>query len=164
MAIVVRRATAADVPAITRIYNEGIVDRLATLETEERTEEERAAWLAARGERHPALVAEIDGVVAGWGSLNPFSPRPAYRWVADFSVYIARDRRGQGIGSALLAALEETARELAYHKLVLAAFPFNTAGMALYRRHGFQTVGIYHEQGQLDGGWVDTIVMEKLLG
>jgi len=159
----VRQATAADVPAITRIYNQGIADRLATLETEERTEDERAAWLAGRGERHPALVAEVEGVVAGWGSLNPFSPRPAYRWVADFSVYVARERRGQGVGGAIMAALEEAARDLGYHKLVLAAFPFNAAGMALYRRHGFQTVGVYHEQGQLDGRWVDTIVMEKIL-
>jgi phosphinothricin acetyltransferase len=35
--------------------------------------------------------------------------------------------------------------------------------MALYTKHGFRTVGIYKEQGQLDGRWVDTIIMEKLL-
>src|SRR5438067_1411605 len=100
----IRPAAAADVPAIARIYNEGIRDRLATLETEERTAAERAAWLAARDERHPVLVAERDGVVAGWGSLNPFNPRPVYAHVADFSIYVARDARGGGVGSALLAA------------------------------------------------------------
>jgi L-amino acid N-acyltransferase YncA len=159
----IRPATAADVPAVTRIYNEGIVDRLATLETEERTEPERAAWLAARGERHPVLVAERDGRVVGWGSLNPFNPRPAYRFVADFSVYVAREARGGGVGSALLQALVEAARALGYHKLVLAAFPFNPAGVALYRRHGFREVGVYREQGVLDGRWVDVVVMERLL-
>src|SRR5215207_1159473 len=108
----IRTATAADVPDITRIYNEGIHDRLATLETEERTPEERQAWLEARDERHPVLVAERGGTVAGWGSLNVFNPRPAYMHVVDFSIYVGREARGAGIGQALLAALIERAREL----------------------------------------------------
>jgi phosphinothricin acetyltransferase len=162
--ITIRDATTADAPAIARIYNQGIEDRLATLETELRTPEERAAWLAARGPRHPVIVAvDAEGSLLGWASLNPFNPRPAYDHVADFSVYVAREHRGRGVGDALLGALEERARGLAYHKLVLAAFPGNAAGMRLYQRHGFRTVGVYQEQGQLDGRWVDVIIMEKLL-
>jgi phosphinothricin acetyltransferase len=84
--------------------------------------------------------------------------------VVDFSVYVAREARGRRIGSLLLSELEARARELGFHKLVLAAFPHNTAGMKLYERHGFRTVGIYKEQGKLDGNWVDVIIMEKLLG
>ena len=159
----VRDATAADAEAIARIYNEGIEDRVATLETERRDAAERASWLAARGERHPVLVAEDENGLAGWASLNPFSPRPAYRFVADFSVYVERSARGSGVGRALLAALIAEARRLGYHKLVLAAFPFNAAGTALYRRAGFREVGVYREQGVLDGRWVDTVVMELLL-
>lgn len=162
--MLIREATAADTAAIAAIYNEGIVDRVATLETEARSAEERAAWLAARGPRHPVLVAvDGDGAVAGWGSLNPFNPRPAYDHVVDFSVYVARARRGQRVGDLLLRALEERARAIGYHKMVLAAFPTNTAGLRLYARRGFTTVGVYHEQGQLDGRWVDVIVMEKIL-
>ncbi len=160
----IRDATREDAAALACIYNQGIEDRLATLETQQRTPEERAEWLAARGPRHPVLVAvDDDGAVVGWGSLNAFNPRPAYNHVADFSVYVAREQRGRGIGDALLGALEERARGLGYHKLVLAAFPTNAAGMRLYERHGFTTVGIYREQGLLDGQWVDVIVMEKLL-
>jgi len=125
----IRDATAVDAAAICRIYNRAIEDRIATLETEERTPEERRAWLAARGLRHPVLVAEADGVVVGWASLN----------------VVAR------------------ARELGYHKLVLSAFPGNEAGMRAYRRAGFRDVGVYREQGRLDGRWVDTIVMERRL-
>jgi phosphinothricin acetyltransferase len=110
------------------------------------------------------LVAERDGVVAGWGSLNVFNPRPAYRFVADFSVYVAAAARGAGVGSALLAALIERAQTLGFHKLVLAAFPFNEPGMRLYRRFGFREVGIYREQGLLDGHWVDVVIMERVLG
>jgi phosphinothricin acetyltransferase len=160
----IRDATLADAAAIARIYNQGIEDRVATLETQVRTPEERAEWLASRDARHPVLVAtDGDGAVAGWGSLNSFNPRPAYEHVVDFSVYVGREQRGRGIGEALLSALEARARTLAYHKMVLAAFPTNAPGMRLYERHGFTTVGIYHEQGMLDGRWVDVIIMEKIL-
>ncbi len=161
--VAIRPAVRADVPAITRIYNQGIRDRLATLETEERSESERAEWLAARTERTPVLVAERGAQVVGWGSLNSFNPRPVYRFVADFSVYVDESASGQGIGGTLLDALIVRARELDYHKLVLAAFPVNAAGMRLYRSRGFREVGIYREQGQLDGRWVDVILMERLL-
>src|SRR5687768_14430644 len=100
----VRDATPADAAAIAWIYNQGIEDRVATLETQLRTTEERAEWLAAHGPRHPVLVAVDDeGAVLGWSSLNQFNPRPAYDHVADLSVYVAREQRGRGIGDALLA-------------------------------------------------------------
>ena len=161
--LAIRDATPEDAPAIARIYNQGIEDRVATLETELRSAEERRQWLAARGPRHPVLVAHDATGVVGWASLNPFNPRPAYDYVADFSVYIARERRGTGIGRALLEALEDRARALGYHKLVLAAFPTNAAGLRLYQWRGFRTVGVYHEQGLLDGRWVDVVVMERIL-
>jgi L-amino acid N-acyltransferase YncA len=189
----IRAATVADAAAICRIYNQGIEDRVATLETELRTPEERSAWLAARSPRHPVIVAEITGpeitepIVAGaepgtisnrpptaqaastavatiaWGSLNQFNPREAYQHVVDFSIYVERAYRGRGVGKVMLARLIELAREQRYHKMVLSAFPSNSGGMALYERMGFRTVGVYKEQGMLDGRWVDTIVMEKLL-
>ncbi|HEX5500647.1 MAG TPA: arsinothricin resistance N-acetyltransferase ArsN1 family A [Thermomicrobiales bacterium] len=160
----IREATLEDAPAIARIYNQGIEDRVATLETQLRSPAERTEWLAARQPRHPVLVAvDGDGAVLGWASLNNFNPRPAYDHVGDFSVYVARERRGRGVGDALLGALVERARALGYHKLVLAAFPTNAPGMRLYERHGFATVGVYHEQGMLDGRWVDVVVMEKVL-
>jgi L-amino acid N-acyltransferase YncA len=161
--LTVRAAEPTDADAIAGIYNQGIEDRLATLETETRSGEERRRWLAARGPRHPVIVGETGGRVVGWGSLNSFNPRPAYDHVADFSVYVERDWRGRGVGHRLLEALITRARDLGYHKLVLAAFPFNAAGITLYRRLGFVEVGVYREQGQLDGKWVDVVVMEQLL-
>jgi len=70
---------------------------------------------------------------------------------------------GKGVGRALLSRLIELGRQHGFHKLVLSAFPINTGGMALYEKLGFRTVGVYKEQGLLDGKWVDTIIMEKLL-
>ena len=161
--LTIRPAVAADADAICLIYNQGIEDRVATLETQRRTAEERRAWLAARGPRQPALVAEAGGEVVAWASLDACNPRPAFEHVADVSVYVRRDRRGRGLGRALLAALDGEARRHGYHKLVLAMFPWNEGALGLYRRHGFRDVGTYREQGRLDGRWVDVHVMEKLL-
>ena len=161
--ITIQPARPSDAAQICTIYNQGIEDRVATLETEQRTPGERREWLATRGPRHPVIVADAGGQVVGWGSLNPYNPRPAYEHVADFSVYVERGWRGKGVGRRLLARLIELAREIGYHKMMLAAFPFNEAGVALYERMGFSRVGICHEMGLLDGAWVDTVVMEKLL-
>lgn len=162
-AIRIRDAVSRDAPALAMIYNQGIADRLATLETEERTVEERRNWLLSRGPRHPVIVAEADGCVVGFGSLNVFNPRQAYDHVVDFSLYVERSWRGKGVGGRLLEALVARARCIGFHKMVLSAFPFNPAGVALYQRCGFRVVGVYKEQGLLDGHWVDTIIMERLL-
>ncbi len=161
--IAVRLGTPADAAAVSTIYNQGIEDRVATLETELRSVEERRRWMTGRASRYPVVVAEHDGFVIGWGSLNPFNPRSAYDHVVDFSLYVERGWRGKGVGRALLSRLIALARQLGYHKMVLAALPFNAAGRALYERMGFVTVGVYREQGRLDGKWVDVIIMEKLL-
>ena len=181
MAYRIRPATEADAAAICQIYNQGIEDRLATLETELRTPDERREWLAVRSPRHPVVVCELaipatasarpptplpdhaPPAPIAWASLNVFNARDAYRFVADISVYVERQWRGKGAGRVLLTRLVELGREHGYHKLVLSAFPFNQAGIALYDKLGFRTVGVYKEQGQLDGAWVDTIIMERLL-
>jgi len=166
-AIALRPATPADAAAICQIYNQGIEDRIATLETEPRTPEERGQWLAVRGPKHPVFVAmetsDPEGTIVGWGSLNVYNARPAYQYVADFSIYIERGWRGKGVGRRLLEHLIEQARHLGYHKMMLSTFPFNATGVALYERLGFTRVGVLHEMGQLDGRWVDTLIMEKLL-
>ena len=169
-AIAIRSATEADAAAICVIYNQGIEDRIATLETELRTPAERRQWLSARGPRHPVFVAEAASpsgedttTVVGWSSLNVYNPRPAYQYVADFSIYIERGWRGKGVGRRLLEHLIEQARALGYHKMMLSTFPFNASGVALYERMGFTRAGVFREMGQLDGRWVDTLIMEKLL-
>ena len=163
VSVAIRPARSGDARAICEIYNEGIEDRIATLETRLRTSDDQRAWLESRDERHPVMVAERDAAVVGWGSLNEFNPRPVYDTVSEFSVYVARSARGAGVGRKLLEKLIVVARDIGYHKMVLAAFEWNTAGIALYERVGFRRVGVYREQGLLDGRWVDTVIMEKLL-
>jgi len=159
----IREAKEHDIPRIRDIYNQGIEDRIATLEEQPKTMEEMNQWFYQRSPRYTVLVAELDGEVQGWASLNPYSHRCAYAGVADVAVYIDRNWRGKGLGSKLLQALEETARENRFHKLVLFTFPFNQLGQGLYRKVGFREVGIFKKQGILDGNFVDVMAMEKLL-
>lgn len=160
---VVRLAGERDLPAIRRIYNEGIVDRVATLDLDEKNEAEIATWWANHGGRYPVLVAESAGTVAGWAAINRYSQRCAYDGVADLSIYVAREHRGEGLGRVLMAALESVAREHDFHKMVLFTFAFNAAAQRLYRGQGFREVGTFREQGRLDGRYVDVMAMEKLL-
>lgn len=159
----IRPASEGDAGAICTIHNQGIADRIATLDTTLRTIEGTGVWLADHGPRHPVIVAEVDGTIVGWACLNRFNARPAYDHVADFSVYVERGWRGKGVGRQLLDRLIELARGIGYHKMVLAAMASNDAGLTLYTRAGFTRVGIYREHGQLDGRWVDVAIMEKLL-
>ncbi|WP_246188184.1 arsinothricin resistance N-acetyltransferase ArsN1 family A [Paenibacillus tengchongensis] len=159
----VRSAESADLPAILNIYNQGIADRIATLETQPKSLQEMNDWFGAHQGRYRALVAEADGLIKGWASLNPYSHRCAYNGVADLSVYVEREQRGQGIGSALLEALEQEARQADFYKIVLFTFPFNAQGQSLYRKLNYREVGVFKEQGRLDGRPVDVMIMEKLL-
>jgi protein-tyrosine-phosphatase len=110
------------------------------------------------------VVAHNDAEeIVGWASLNPYSHRCAYRGVADLSVYVARSARGAGVGTALLAALERRAKQNAFHKIVLFTFPFNANGRGLYRKFGYREVGVFQEQGRLQGAFVDVVAMEKIL-
>src|SRR5262249_5818229 len=106
----IRLATQHDAGAICAIYNQGIEQRIATLEAELRSPDERRQWLAARDSRHPVIVAEQGGSVVGWASLNVFNPRAAYDHVADISVYVDRAWRGKRVGHLLLERLIEIAR------------------------------------------------------
>lgn len=159
-----RKANINDISQITRIYNEGIEDRIATLETRLRTDEEMLEWLTTRAEKYSVMVVEnFDGQVIGWASINSFNSRCAYSGVADISVYIQRDLRGKGFGRLLLEFLIQVAKENGFHKLVLSTFDFNEAGKNLYKALGFREVGTYMEQGMLDGKFINIIVMEKIL-
>jgi phosphinothricin acetyltransferase len=161
--LTVRPAAEEDTGSILRIYNQGIEDRIATLETEMKDSAYMETWLQEHQGRYSVMVAEQEGAVIGWASLNPYSHRCAYSGVADLSVYIERSFRGQGVGSALLESLETAAQDNAFHKIVLFTFPFNHAGQGLYRKMGFREVGVFEKQGVMDGAFIDVMVMEKLL-
>lgn len=161
--LTVRQATPEDIGSILRIYNQGIEDRIATLETETKDFSYMEAWFKDHQGRYSVIVAEREGEVIGWASLNPYSLRCAYNGVADLSVYIDRGFRGQGVGNSLLDSLHKVAKENSFYKIVLFTFPFNESGQGLYRKMGYRQVGLLEKQGIIDKTFIDVMIMEKLL-
>jgi L-amino acid N-acyltransferase YncA len=161
--IIIREAKIEDLESIRIIYNHGIEDRIATLEMETKDQSYMLEWFEKHQGRYKVLVAEHEGEILGWGSLNQYNNRCAYDGVADLSLYIGREYRGKGVGGRLLSSLEDMAKENHFHKIILFTFPFNQLGQGLYRKKGYREVGVFQNQGILDGEFVDVMAMEKLL-
>jgi phosphinothricin acetyltransferase len=159
-----RPAELRDAPAIAEIYNQGIEDRVATFETEPRTTEMVEELLGARVGRYPAVVVEDGSRVLGFAWVSEYRPRDAYAGVAEFSVYVARGARGQGVGRTAMEALITKAERRGFSKLVSRIFPENVASRRLCAALGFREVGVYRRHGQLDGRWMDCVIVERLLG
>lgn len=157
----IRAARADDAAAVAAIYNAGMRERSSTFETRERDPEEMEARIA--GERHPFLVAELDGRVAGFAVTSPYSDRDAYAGVAECSVYVDRALRGRGVGTALLAELAAEAGRRGFHKLLGKLFVTNDASMRLVHRGGFRVVGTHLRHGRLEGEWRDVVLVERSL-
>jgi len=138
--VLIREANMKDLKSILSIYNQGIEDRIATLETETKTIQNMKEWFNQHGDRYKVIVAEIEDKIVGWASLNHYNNRCAYSGVADLSIYIDRAYRGKGIGKQLLTTIEEVAKENDFHKIVLFTFPFNELGQGLYSKKGYREV------------------------
>lgn len=160
--LTVRDAISADVEAITRIYNLGIASGTGTLDTHAREPAEIAAWLD-KAARYPVLVIEQAGEVAGFARLFEYRPRACYASIAEYSIYLHPESQGKGFGSTLLAALIERAKALKFTKLVSRIFTFNHASRALCQKLGFREVGVYEAHGQLNGQWLDVVIVEYLI-
>ena len=156
-----RAATLADAAAIAVIYNEGIADRIATFETEPRSAAQIAEWFSGR---RLVIVAENENAEpVAFAASFPYSDRPCYSGIGEFSVYVRRDYRGRGAGRTVLAALMEVATAAGLHKLTSRVFPENLASRALLKGLGFEEIGIHPRHGKLDGRWRDCVIVERLL-
>ena len=164
LATFVRDATASDLPAINAIYNFYIETSPATFDLEPMSGEWREQWFAARGGAgYPVLVADIDGMVAGWCCLSPWSPKKGYQSTADESIYVADGWRGKGVGGALLAVVLERARARSIEVVMAGIVGCQEASLALHRSLGFIEAGRYEHMGYKLGAWLDVTWYQRHL-
>lgn len=145
-----------DAPACALIYAPHVRASATSFEEEPPTVGEVAARIARISETHPWLVAEEEeDVVVGYAYACPHRTRPAYRWAADVSVYVADGYRGQGIGRHLYEALLERLRDQRYRMACAGITLPNEASVALHEGLGFMPVGVFREIGWKAGAWRD---------
>lgn len=158
--IITRPATPADAAVIAAIYNQGIADRIATFETQPRSEADILSWFQGR---HPVVVAEDDGAVRAFASSSTYRSRACYDGVAEFSVYAERGYRGRGAGRAAILALIDAVAPVGIWKLVSRVFVENAASRTMLRSVGFREVGVYEKHAKLDGVWRDVVIVERMI-
>ncbi|GAB3841333.1 GNAT family N-acetyltransferase [Hymenobacter jeollabukensis] len=151
--------TEAHWPEVRAIYEAGIATGNATFTTEAPSWDE---W--HRGHlTHSRLVAldEATGQVLGWAALSPVSGRCVYGGVAEVSVYVAAEARGQGLGRALLLALITASEAQGMWTLQAGIFPENEPSVRLHEAAGFRLVGRRERIGRMGSRWRDTLLLER---
>ena len=158
-----RLATVEDAESILAIYNRAITGTTVTFDLVPRTLEEQRAWVSEHQGAHPAVVAVDEAGIAGFGSLSSYRSRPAYATTVEDSVYVDDSRRGQGIGTLLLAELVRLATLQGFHAVMARIVDGNEVSIRLHAACGFELVGTEREVGRKFGRWLDVVVMERLL-
>jgi phosphinothricin acetyltransferase len=157
MSFVIDEMSEADWGQVRLIYLEGIATGHATFEAEAPVWEK---WDEAHL-RHSRLVARSGDVIKGWAALSPVSGRCVYGGVAETSVYVGTNHRGEGLGRALLEALIISSERNGIWTLQAGIFPENSSSVALHRRCGFREVGRRERIGKMRDIWRDTLLLER---
>jgi len=161
--LTIRPATLEDLDAITEIYNDAILNTVATFDTEPKTIEEQKVWFANHVHKYPILVAEQDGLVVGWASLSKWSEKRAYSDTVEGSLYVKKEYRRQGIGKRLLEAIIQEGQKAGFHSVMARIAKGGETSIHLCESLGFEHVGIMKEVGQKFGKLLDVYLMQKML-
>lgn len=168
--VTTRPATAADIPAITAIYAESVINATASFEIVPPDEAEMMRRLAALVDTgYPYFIAEGgDGggkQILGYGYAGPYRPRPGYRNTVEDSVYLAPEARGRGIGGVLLRLLIDASAARGFRQMIaVIGASDHDASIRLHKAAGFVLIGTMKDVGYKHGRWLDTVIMQRALG
>lgn len=146
---------AHDAAACAAIYAPHVAGSAVSFEERPPAAEDMQARIERYGSTHAWLVAEHEGRVIGYAYACAFQERPAYRWSAGVSVYVADGEQGRGVGRVLYEALFERLRELGFRMACAGITLPNEASVALHESLGFKQVGVSPEIGWKNGAWRD---------
>ena len=166
MSITIRDASPADLPAITEIYRDSVLNGVASYEITPPSQEEMTTRFRANtGLGYPYIAAEdAGGALLGYAYASAFRTRPAYRWLVEDSIYLAPASRGRGIGKMLLAELIERCVTLGFRQMIAVIGGAHPASIALHQAAGFEERGLLKGTGYKHGRWLDTMFMQRELG
>jgi L-amino acid N-acyltransferase len=165
--VTLRLASLGDAEQIRQIYNYEVSNTTATFDLVPRSLREQQQWISDRSGAFAAIVAvdpaDESGEVVGFGSLSPYKERAAYRTSVEDSVYVRRDRAGQGIGKLLLTELLRVGAASGFHAVFARISAASAASIGLHTSCGFELVGIEREVGRKFNKWLDVALMQALL-
>lgn len=161
----IRDADTKDMEGVAAIYNDAVVHSTAIWNEVTVDAANRSAWLAERRRLgYPVLVAvDETGTVVGYGSFGDWRAWDGYRHTVEHSVYVRKDQRGSGIGTALVVQLIDRAKALGKHVLVAGIEASNEPSIRLHHKLGFKTVGHLTEVGTKFGRWLDLAFLQLTL-
>jgi L-amino acid N-acyltransferase YncA len=153
-----------DLAQILAIYNEVIRNSTAVYSEEEFTPPRGEAWFDSKiAHGFPMIVARDASGITGFGSFAEFRAWPCYRHSVEHSVHVRLDRRGQGVGRALVVDLMARASAMGKHVMIAGIDADNAVSIGLHRSLGFTNVGHFHEVGFKFGRWLDLAFMQCIL-
>ena len=162
----IRPSTDADIPAITAIYGHHVLHGTGTFETTPPAAEDMAARRAdVLSKDLPYLVMEDASGVLGFAYCNWFKPRPAYRFSAEDSIYLAPTAHGRGLGRLLLEELMAQAERAGVRKLIaVIGDSANHGSVGVHKACGFSHVGVLTNCGWKFERWLDVVLMDRVIG
>ena len=162
----IRPSLPEDILSITAIYAHHVLHGTGTFEVTPPTPEDmRARREDVLSKGLPYLVAVDGDNVLGFAYCNWFKPRPAYRFSAEDSIYLAPEANGQGLGRLLLTELMAQAEKAGVRKLIaVIGDSANAASIGVHHSVGFDHVGTLTSCGWKFDRWLDVVMMDKALG
>jgi L-amino acid N-acyltransferase YncA len=163
--VIIRDAELDNLPDILAIYNEVVATSTAVYTDQPATLEDRRLWLQQRhAQGFPVLVCIDAAGVAGFSSFGDWRGAwPGYRHTVEHSVYIRADRRGQGVGRALVEALFPRALAMGKHVMLGGIDAANVASIRFHEKLGFEQVALFREVGRKFDRWLDLVFMQRFL-
>jgi phosphinothricin acetyltransferase len=153
-----------DTQAILDIINYNILHSTALYDYKMRTYEQQQTLLEEKiSKDFPVIVAELDGIVVGFGMYGEFRFREAYKFTVEHSVYVHPDFYGKGIGKLLLEELIYLARKQKRHTMIAVIDAENQGSVTFHEKFGFSTVGIIKESGYKFDRWLDSVFMQLII-
>ena len=161
--IAIRAANGDDAATCCKIYAPFVTDNWVSFELAVPTPAEMAKRIADCQSSHGWLIAEVDGMIAGYAYGSPHRTRQAYQTSCDVAVYIDPRHARQGVGRSLYGSLLPHLRDRGFHAAFAGIALPNPGSIALHVSCGFTPVGIYREVGWKMGGWRDVGWWQTLL-